>query len=593
MTATALKVNGYLLMPEVGSPGSVPAGTTAVYPKTSAGDVHQMNESEVETNLASAGGGGSAVAPYAETIGDGSTTTFTITHGLGTKDVLVHVYSLTSPFPAYVMSPEHTSTNTITLEFTSPPAASSVRVVVAAYAGVSLTDVEVNSLSAVEGANMTPNPDAEIDASWWVGSGATITRTTSNPDTGAASFLVTASTNGVQSNFNSPILDIPNLKGAYFIEARVRQGTGTSGEAGAVAIRWFDESEVQVGSTVSKVYSFGASYATWRLPAKFPPIGAVKVQFAVLQSSGGVTAGDTFHVDNVVVGQAGSIKSDVLALGEFDGDQLRLHSEDTRLEFVPNNTSYQSDDFAVLPGIDFSGTGLVTIKGPSRTDTGDDVNNGPEIRLEPTGSTTNSRSQIILEANEIEIFQNDNGTHVYVLESGDIDIGASDDITVGATDDLNLNFANLFLNGTEALVGAWATYTPALTASSSNPTLGTGSSATGSYCRIGRLIVGKIRIIFGTSGAAAGSGSYRVSLPAPANVSDVANPRIGQAQLYDASGNVAALPILYIPAAGTYFEMTYPAGWPTGTPTTVTNAAPWTWANNDAIEAYFAYQAAS
>src|SRR5688572_17632849 len=58
-------------------------------------------------------------------------------------------------------------------------------------------------------------------------------------------------------------------------------------------------------------------------------------------------------------------------------------------------------------------------------------------------------------------------------------------------------------------------YTPALTASTTNPTLGTGSGQQGRYYRdpITGLVWGQARIAFGTSGTNAGSGTYRISLP--------------------------------------------------------------------------------
>lgn len=60
--------------------------------------------------------------------------------------------------------------------------------------------------------------------------------------------------------------------------------------------------------------------------------------------------------------------------------------------------------------------------------------------------------------------------------------------------------------------GAFIAWTPVLTASTTNPTLGTGSSQTGVYMRIGRLIFAQGRILWGTGGTA-GSGTYAISVP--------------------------------------------------------------------------------
>jgi hypothetical protein len=62
---------------------------------------------------------------------------------------------------------------------------------------------------------------------------------------------------------------------------------------------------------------------------------------------------------------------------------------------------------------------------------------------------------------------------------------------------------------------AWPTYIPVLTASSSNPTLGTGAIVNGSWTRSGRKITVNGNFVLGT-GATAGSGTYRISLPVTA-----------------------------------------------------------------------------
>jgi hypothetical protein len=61
----------------------------------------------------------------------------------------------------------------------------------------------------------------------------------------------------------------------------------------------------------------------------------------------------------------------------------------------------------------------------------------------------------------------------------------------------------------------WTTYTPVLTASTTNPVLGNGSS-TGRYVNIGATIMGEIRIIAGTAGFSRGLGAYSISLPTAA-----------------------------------------------------------------------------
>jgi hypothetical protein len=61
----------------------------------------------------------------------------------------------------------------------------------------------------------------------------------------------------------------------------------------------------------------------------------------------------------------------------------------------------------------------------------------------------------------------------------------------------------------------WTTYTPVLTASTTNPVIGNGS-ITGRYVNIGATIIGEIRVIAGTEGFSRGLGAYSISLPTAA-----------------------------------------------------------------------------
>lgn len=81
---------------------------------------------------------------------------------------------------------------------------------------------------------------------------------------------------------------------------------------------------------------------------------------------------------------------------------------------------------------------------------------------------------------------------------------------------------------------AWTSYTPALTASTTNPTLGSGSQQTGAYLQMGKTIFAQGHIAFGSSGVAAGSGRYSISIPVAATGSSSFAAGIGIFQ--DASG---------------------------------------------------------
>lgn len=63
--------------------------------------------------------------------------------------------------------------------------------------------------------------------------------------------------------------------------------------------------------------------------------------------------------------------------------------------------------------------------------------------------------------------------------------------------------------------GTYQSYTPTLTGTGGNPTIGSGGTATGHWTRIGDMIHARAQIVFGTN-PSIGSGGYLVSLPVPA-----------------------------------------------------------------------------
>jgi hypothetical protein len=70
------------------------------------------------------------VKKYAANVGDGSATSYTISHNLGTKDVTVAVYDNSSPYAEVICDVQHTSTTAITLLFSVAPTSNQYRVVV-------------------------------------------------------------------------------------------------------------------------------------------------------------------------------------------------------------------------------------------------------------------------------------------------------------------------------------------------------------------------------------------------------------------------------------------------------------------------------
>jgi hypothetical protein len=70
------------------------------------------------------------VTKYAASVGNGSATSYTVTHNLGTKDVTVAVYDNSSPYAEVICDVQHTSTSAITLLFSVAPTSNQYRVVV-------------------------------------------------------------------------------------------------------------------------------------------------------------------------------------------------------------------------------------------------------------------------------------------------------------------------------------------------------------------------------------------------------------------------------------------------------------------------------
>jgi len=70
------------------------------------------------------------VTKYATNVGDGTNTSYTITHNLATRDVIVSLFDNSSPYAEVMADVEHSTTNTITLLFSVAPTTNKYRVVV-------------------------------------------------------------------------------------------------------------------------------------------------------------------------------------------------------------------------------------------------------------------------------------------------------------------------------------------------------------------------------------------------------------------------------------------------------------------------------
>lgn len=73
---------------------------------------------------------GSGLTRFAADVGDGAATTYTVTHNLGTRDVIVQVRKAASTYDYVVCDVKAATTSTVTLTFATAPASNEYRVVV-------------------------------------------------------------------------------------------------------------------------------------------------------------------------------------------------------------------------------------------------------------------------------------------------------------------------------------------------------------------------------------------------------------------------------------------------------------------------------
>lgn len=126
-------------------------------------------------------------------------------------------------------------------------------------------------------------------------------------------------------------------------------------------------------------------------------------------------------------------------------------------------------------------------------------------------------------------------------------------------------------------------FTPTLTASSINPTMGTGNVRFGWWCYMpGACVAYNFFVKFGASGSAAGTGTYAISLPvAAASPYASGHCAVGSAQIADNSSGAFQPASLFIANGGSTLAMVGTAP--------VTEASPWAWTNNDYVSGSVVY----
>lgn len=128
-------------------------------------------------------------------------------------------------------------------------------------------------------------------------------------------------------------------------------------------------------------------------------------------------------------------------------------------------------------------------------------------------------------------------------------------------------------------------YVPTLIASTTNPTLGSGSLATATYKIQGNLVNYDYIIQFGSSGVNPGSGTYRPSVPLAGVWYGSANQALGKLYDYSSGANKYMvgeyLSVLYTDRIRSLIDIL--------TGVIVTHASPWTWSSNDSLGGSIVY----
>jgi hypothetical protein len=139
-----------------------------------------------------------------------------------------------------------------------------------------------------------------------------------------------------------------------------------------------------------------------------------------------------------------------------------------------------------------------------------------------------------------------------------------------------------------SMFGVQRSYTPTLTASTTDPTLGTGSTATADYILRQGFVKVRFFFQFGTAGVAAGSGTYQISLPTGLGIdADWASQYpIGLARIRDSSVPTIAFDWRCVTDLSFADKITIK----NDTGGAVTSSVPWTWAASDSIQGVAEYK---
>lgn len=166
---------------------------------------------------------------------------------------------------------------------------------------------------------------------------------------------------------------------------------------------------------------------------------------------------------------------------------------------------------------------------------------------------------------------------------------------VATGDIVTAAFLNQLVANWAVVGGEWTVYTPTLTADTGTVSVGSGGSVAGAYIQLGKLVICRFSVLWGSTGMSVGTGSLHFGLPATSKATATNLVQTGPAMIlnegvawYDAK--------VFINTSSSSCQIQYMVNGSAGNPITlgfVSGTAPFAFGNTDKINAGpFIYQTA-
>jgi hypothetical protein len=116
-----------------GDPGP-PGPTGPTGPPGATGDAGPAGPTGATGPMGPPGSGGVGGEAFVQVVGDGSSTSFAVTHGFGMRGLAVTVFRTASPYDEVIADVEYTTPDVVTVKVQAPPPTSGLTVVISAKA---------------------------------------------------------------------------------------------------------------------------------------------------------------------------------------------------------------------------------------------------------------------------------------------------------------------------------------------------------------------------------------------------------------------------------------------------------------------------